>query len=119
MSRDFSHDQQYPACLDTFSNDVPPVDDLGDIDPRFVFEFRAYDDPQDLYYQDRDYAYKVLSLKVLFLNSAVASFSSRIELMINALFGDPCILRGSGHGNNLILEGAYQQQGGQAQLQRI
>jgi hypothetical protein len=79
-----------------------------------IFALIAYDDPQDLYYQDKDYAYKVLSLKVLFLNSAVASFSSRIELMINALFGDPCILRGSGHGNNLILEGAYQQAGGQA-----
>ncbi|HVH14055.1 MAG TPA: hypothetical protein VM759_13425, partial [Longimicrobium sp.] len=79
-----------------------------------IFALIAYDDPQDLYYQEKDYAYKVLSLKVLFLNSAIASFSSRIELMINALFGDPCILRGSGHGNNLILEGAYQQQGGEA-----
>lgn len=44
MSHDFSHDPQYPTFPDTFLGDVPPVDDLSDIDPRFVVEFRSYDD---------------------------------------------------------------------------
>lgn len=79
-----------------------------------LFALIAYDDPTHQFYQQVDYAYKVLSLKVLFLNSVLATFASRIELMINVLFGEAALLRGSGHGNNLILEGSYQQQGGEA-----
>jgi RIO kinase 1 len=44
MSHDFSHDPQHPSFPDTFLSDVPPDDDLSDIDPRFVFEFQSYDD---------------------------------------------------------------------------
>jgi RIO kinase 1 len=51
MSHDFSHDPQYPSFPDDFVSDpnghVPPADDLSDVDPRFVFEFRSYDDLQD------------------------------------------------------------------------
>ena len=47
MSHDFSHHPQYPSFPDTFLGDVPPADDLSDIDPRFVFEFRSYDDLGD------------------------------------------------------------------------
>ncbi|WP_069758167.1 serine protein kinase RIO [Streptomyces sp. LUP47B] len=47
-----SHDHpQYPAFPDAFSTDadryVPPSRDLGDIDDRFVFDFRSYDDLAD------------------------------------------------------------------------
>ncbi len=48
MSHDFSHDPQHPSFPDSFIGDadryVPPADDLSDVDPRFVFEFRSYDD---------------------------------------------------------------------------
>lgn len=55
MSRDDlpQHPQQpqHPAFPDAFSTDpyrhVPPSDDLSDIDDRFVFDFRAYDDLED------------------------------------------------------------------------
>ncbi len=67
-----------------------------------------YDDPGHLNYKNKDYDFKVLSLKVLFKNSAVASFSSQVELMINKLFGEDSSLLGSKIGNNLILNGIYQ-----------
>lgn len=42
---------QHPAPADEFVTDahrhVPPPKDLGDVDDRFVFDFRAYDDLQD------------------------------------------------------------------------
>ena len=46
MSHDFSHDPQHPSFPESFLTDRPPVDDLSDVDPRFVFEFRSYDDLQ-------------------------------------------------------------------------
>jgi RIO kinase 1 len=45
---DLSQHPQLPAFPDDFVTDphrcVPPSDDLADVDERFVFEFRAYDD---------------------------------------------------------------------------
>ena len=45
MSHDLS---QHPSFPDDFTSDsyrwVPPVDDLSDVDARFVFEFQAYDE---------------------------------------------------------------------------
>ncbi|TDT41320.1 RIO kinase 1 [Streptomyces sp. BK208] len=49
MSRD--HHSQHPSFPDDFTTDarrhVPPPDDPGDIDDRFVFDFRSYDDLED------------------------------------------------------------------------
>lgn len=39
-----------------------------------------------------DYAFSVENLKVLFVNSQVASFSSILDLEVNALFGEPATL---------------------------
>ncbi len=52
MSRDdLSQHPQHPAFPDGFITDpyccVPPPDDLGDVDDRFVFDFRSYDDLED------------------------------------------------------------------------
>lgn len=48
---DLSQHPQYPVFPDAFSADanryVPPSDDLDDVDDRFVFDFRAYDDLDD------------------------------------------------------------------------
>lgn len=51
MSHDSSHDPQHPSFPESFISDayryVPPADDLSDVDDRFVFEFRSYDDLED------------------------------------------------------------------------
>lgn len=61
-----------------------------------------------------DYQFEVEQLKVLFLNSAVAGFSSIIDLQVNVLFGEPSTLVGSP--NNIVqLYGVYQQQGSQGE----
>ncbi|MFF0095201.1 serine protein kinase RIO [Streptomyces canus] len=48
---DLSQHPQYPAFPDTFgagaNRYVSPPNDLGDVDDRFVFDFRAYDDLAD------------------------------------------------------------------------
>jgi hypothetical protein len=75
-----------------------------------LFGLIDYDDPTDLDFREQDYAFKVLNLRVLFRSSAVAGFSSRIELMINRLFGEPASLIDSTHLNNLILDGVYQKE---------
>jgi hypothetical protein len=76
-----------------------------------LFGLIYYDDSQDLTYNQTDYQFKVLTLKVLFKNSSIVSFASQIELYINKLFGELAVQQDSEHGNNLILNGVYQKQG--------
>lgn len=63
------------------------------------------------------YAFNVSSLKVRFENSAVRTFTSQIELLVDELFGeatdlvDPETME-SQPDNVLLLDGVYQQQGG-------
>lgn len=73
-----------------------------------LFGLIHYNDPGNLSYKNKDYDFKVLSLKILFKNSAIANFSCLIELMINKLFGENSTLQDSQIGNNLILNGVYQ-----------
>jgi hypothetical protein len=56
-----------------------------------------------------DYAFTVETLKVLFVNSAVADFSSKIDLQINQLFGEPASLFGN-PSNIVQMFGVYQSQ---------
>jgi hypothetical protein len=80
-----------------------------------VFGLIDYQDPVDLADTGVDYAFKVLGLTVLFENSTMTSFSSRIELLINRLFGSTTSQQGAQtHGNNIILDGFYQSAGGAA-----
>ena len=48
---DFTQYPQHPSFPDDFITDayryVPPPDDLSDVDERFVFDFRSYDDLDD------------------------------------------------------------------------
>ncbi|MEW6130184.1 MAG: hypothetical protein AB1757_24320 [Acidobacteriota bacterium] len=76
-----------------------------------LFGLIYYDDSTDLTYNQTDYQFKVLTLKVLFENSAIVSFASQIELYINSLFGELAIQQNSAHGNNILLNGVYQKQG--------
>lgn len=57
---------------------------------------------------DVAYAFKVLQLTVGFRNSAISSFSSRVQLLVNRLFGSIARLYPTLHGNNVILDGVYQ-----------
>lgn len=63
------------------------------------------------------YAFNVSSLKVRFENSAVRTFTSQIQLLVDELFGeaadlvDPATML-SLPDNVLVLDGVYQQQGG-------
>jgi hypothetical protein len=76
-----------------------------------LFALIYYDDPGDLVYQNIPYDFKVLSLRVLFANSDISSFSSRIELLVGQLFGERSSLTDSDHGDNLILNGVMQKHG--------
>ena len=78
-----------------------------------LFGLISYDDPEHQFAPGEPYAFKVLSLQVRFQNSAIAQFSSRIELMVNRLFDEPANLPNGEAGNNLIFDGVYQKQGEQ------
>ncbi|GIG39279.1 hypothetical protein [Cellulomonas phragmiteti] len=93
---------------------VTPVQAVGEaLTPQdsSLFGLVAYDDPADLVGTGADYRFKVNTLTVRFAASTVVSFASRIELLVNALFGDPVTLVGGAHGNNVVLDGVYLQQG--------
>lgn len=95
-----------PVLVDTSSSTLS----LG---PSSFFGLIDYDSPDDIAHADGAFDFKVLLLQVLFGNSAITGFASRIELFINLLFGDPVKLLDSTHYNNLILYGTYQLQNGQ------
>jgi hypothetical protein len=75
-----------------------------------VFGLILHEDRQDLVYKGNAYDYKVLSLKVLFANSAIAAFSSQVELLVGRLFAELARLTDYGaHGpNNIVLDGTLQ-----------
>lgn len=76
-----------------------------------LFGLIDYENPEDQYFsEDIAFAFRVLQLSVGFQNSVVTTFASRIELMVNRLFGAPTRLFPSVHGNNIILTGAHQVQ---------
>src|SRR5690349_11114651 len=76
-----------------------------------MFGLLDYQDTEDQYFEEQIYyAFKVLQLTVGFRNSVMTDFSSKVELLINRLFGMPAFLYPSKHGNNVILNGVYQRQ---------
>jgi hypothetical protein len=77
-----------------------------------LFGLIFYDQPGDLIFQGSPYDFKVLSLRVLFANSDITAFSSQIELLVGKLFGELSSLVDSQRGDNLILNGVMQKQGG-------
>jgi hypothetical protein len=106
---------------------LTPVHNIGGAltqEDTSVFALIDYQDPVDLTDTGVAYDYKVLGLTVGFQNSAQSSFSSTIELLINALFGSVTtrtelgaikqLTGGTTHGNNILLTGQYQKQNGTA-----
>ncbi|MCB0713702.1 MAG: hypothetical protein KDD67_15350 [Ignavibacteriae bacterium] len=72
-----------------------------------IFGLINYVAPSPLIPGQADYQFQVEQLKVLFLNSAVAAFSSVIELEINQLFSEPATLQGASD-NIIRMNGVYQ-----------
>jgi hypothetical protein len=72
-----------------------------------IFGLINYNAPSPLKISSSDYQFQVEKLKVLFLNSAVAGFSSVIDLQINNLFGELTTLEGSSN-NTVKMYGVYQ-----------
>jgi hypothetical protein len=57
-----------------------------------MFGLLDYEDNEDQYFEETIYyAFKVLQLTVGFRNSVITDFSSRVELLINRLFGMPTL----------------------------
>ncbi|QDX26144.1 hemagglutinin protein [Sphingomonas suaedae] len=76
-----------------------------------LFGLIDYENEEDQYFSDEiAFAFRVLQLSVGFQNSVVSTFASRVELLINRLFGAPARLFPTVHGNNIILTGAHQVQ---------
>jgi hypothetical protein len=77
------------------------------IAPSSMFGLINYQAPSPLQPHLGDYQFQVEQLKVLFLNSAIAGFSSVIDFQINSLFGEPATLED--FPNNVVkLYGVYQ-----------
>jgi len=76
-----------------------------------LFGLLFYESPQSAAGAPGPYAFSVRSLLVRWANSAVADFSSVIDLLVDELFGDPVQLTRS-KDNVIELYGVYQQQGG-------
>ncbi|HKR50516.1 MAG TPA: hypothetical protein VJT72_13260, partial [Pseudonocardiaceae bacterium] len=64
------------------------------IQPSSMFGLIDYTGPPTLPPGRPDYQFQVSRLRVLFLHSEVASFSSTIDLQVNALFGETATLQG-------------------------
>ncbi|MGW6916643.1 hypothetical protein ACWGB8_22880 [Kitasatospora sp. NPDC054939] len=86
-------------------------------DRTLVFERSAmfglidYRNPEDQYFSENvHFAFRVLHLTVGVRNSVVTTFTSRVELLVNRLFGAPARLLPTTRGNNIVLDGALQRQ---------
>jgi len=82
--------------------------DTISLDDSSLFGLLMYEDKKDLVYTGAAYDFKVLSLKVRFANSAVASFSSQVELLVGQLFNELSTLRDSLRGDNVLLNGTLE-----------
>ncbi len=59
-----------------------------------------------------NFAFKVHRLQAAFDNGLLTHFSSSAQLLVNRLFGTQTRLEPTVHGNNLMLDGVYQDEGG-------
>jgi|GEM_PF-3400902 len=59
-----------------------------------------------------DYNFLVLTLQVIFDNSAITNFTSKIQLAVNSLFADTVVDSDGGSYNTILLDGTYQNEDG-------
>jgi hypothetical protein len=106
--------QNTPFTAHHFGVALAPFDvvngaiNLGDSS---LFGLILYDDPAYLVYQSNPYDFKVTSLHVLFKNSAIAAFSSQLQLLVAALFDETSSLQNSTNGDNIVFDGLWQNNG--------
>lgn len=79
-----------------------------------LINYESPEDPPDKQDESTPYQFRVLSLKVLMANTAIADFSSQVELLVNRLFGDGVNLRGE-NSNKVLFNGYYQKHGANGQ----
>jgi hypothetical protein len=97
---------------------TPVVTENGAIAVRQTAAFGLidYQDPADLVLDpsspNPDFGFKTLSLTARFAGATLAGFATRVELMVNRLLGAPLTKLDPTHGNNLLLSGSSQRQGG-------
>jgi hypothetical protein len=81
-----------------------------------AFGLVDYRDPYDLVLSPEDpnpdFDFKTLRLTARFENAALAGFDAEVELMVNRLLAAPLTKLDPTHGNNLLLSGSSQRQGG-------
>ena len=80
--------------------------------PSSLFGLIYYDDPKELPIDSGQYEFKVNTLQVLFENSKIAAFASKIELQINQLFLEESFLGDPDKPNNVWFNGVYQDHDG-------
>ncbi|CAM2010157.1 hypothetical protein [Acanthopleuribacter pedis] len=71
-----------------------------------------YQDPIDQTFDSDtvNFAFKVQELTVAFANGLTTDFTATAQLLVNRLFGTQTELTPTAHGNNLMLDGVYQEQ---------
>ncbi|MEM8811711.1 MAG: hypothetical protein AAGF59_03770 [Pseudomonadota bacterium] len=75
------------------------------------FGLVEYDNPENQYFSTNiPYAFRVMQLRASFNNAKLIDYSSRVQLLVNRLFGSVTRLLPTDHGNNVILDGTYQKQ---------
>lgn len=73
----------------------------------------AYEDSVHLNFEDeREFGFKVLSLRLEIKNGVTGSFRAKVELLVNRLFGSRCRGYGSDTGSNIVFDGGYQEHDG-------
>ncbi len=73
----------------------------------------AYEDSVHLNFEDeREFGFKVLSLRLEIKNGVTGSFRAKVELLVNRLFGSRCRGYGSDTGSNIVFDGSYQEHDG-------
>jgi len=75
-----------------------------------AFGLIAYADDTDLYAQDTvAFGFKTKLLTATFANAQLTGFAGQVELLTNRLFSAELTKLDTEHGNNLVLDGSYQQ----------
>lgn len=88
------------------------VDGEPVLDQTAAFGLIDYVDTLDLYSDETiPLGFKTMQLNARFANASLADFSAQVELMINQLLATPLSKSDATRGNNLIINGSYQQVG--------
>lgn len=80
-----------------------------------MFGLIDYQDDKELHLDptpEASFAYKVQSLTIEFVNSAIRGFASRVALLAPQLFGSTVTLRDTTRGNSILMDGVFQKPAG-------